>query len=133
MISGLLMKNTRNKPSSIKEIQISEHKRYSGPLSLLPEDLAKYDQVVPGAAERIIKMAESEMEHRHVQENRMSKSVIITTIISIIFAFLSVIILSGITFYALYKGYDTVAASIAVGAIAAVAGVFIFFKSKQNK
>lgn len=126
------MKNTRNKPSNMQEIQISEQTHYSGPLPL-PEDLAKYDQVVPGAAERIIKMAENEMEHRHVQENRMSKSVIITTIISIIFAFLSVIILSGITFYALYKGYDTVAASIAVGAIAAVAGVFIFFKSKQNK
>lgn len=120
------------KSQEVQGIQISEQTHYSGPLPR-PEDLAKYDQIVPGAAERIIKMAESEMEHRHTQENRMSKSIIWTTIISIFFAFLSVLILSGITLFALYKGYDTVAASIAVGSIAAVAGVFIFFKAKQNK
>lgn len=99
----------------------------------MPEDLAKYDQVVPGAAERIIRMAEEEMKHRHENDNRMARSIIRTTVISIVFAFLSVIILSLIVFFALYSGYDKVAGVIAVGSIAAVAGVFIFFKKSKDK
>ena len=100
---------------------------------VVPEDLEKYDQVVPGAAERIIRMAEKEMQHRHESDNRMMKSVIRTTAVSILFAFLSVVILSFLVYYALYRGYDKVAGAIAVGSIAAVAGVFIYFKKEQGK
>lgn len=78
-------------------------------------------------------MAEKEMVHRHDTENAMTKNAIRTTYLGITFAFLSVLVLSGSVLYALYKGFDTVAGSIAVGSIAAVAGVFIFFKSKQNR
>lgn len=46
---------------------------------------------------------------------------------------MSVLILSGSVVYALYRGFDTVAGSIAVGSIAAVAGVFIFFKAKKSR
>ena len=70
-------------------------------------------------------MAEKEMEHRHKNEDKTTKSIIITTVISIIFAFVSVLILCGIVIYSLYKGFGTVAGVIATGAIAAVAGVFI--------
>lgn len=38
--------------------------RHSGPLPA-PKTLAQYDHVVPGAAERIIQMAEREQAHRH--------------------------------------------------------------------
>lgn len=126
------MESKSKKQQSPQAIQISEQRHYSGPLPM-PEDLAKYDQVVPGAAERIIQMAEKEMQHRHENDNRMAKSVIWTTIISIIFAFLSVLILSSLVFFALDKGYDKVAATMAVGSIAAVAGVFIFFKKSKNR
>lgn len=111
-------------------VQVEQH--YSGPLPR-PEDLAKYDQIVPGAAERIINMAEREMDHRHKTDNKTTKNIVRVTLLGIIFAFISVLILSGLVGYALYKGFDSVAASIAVGSIAAVAGVFIFFKSKQRR
>lgn len=122
------------KPQTTNSIEISAERHFSGPLPR-PEDLEKYDKVVPGAAERIIKMAEEEMRHRHENDNRLSKGIMRTTIMSIVFAFISVLILSSIVVYSLYKGYSTVAASIAVGSIAAVASVFIFFKSssKSNK
>lgn len=123
------MKNT-NPVEKNQLIKVQEH--YSGPLPH-PDALARYDQIVPGAAERIIKMAEKEMGHRHSTEDRMTKNAIRTTYLGIIFAFMSVLILSGSVLYALYKGFDTVAASIAVGSIAAVAGVFIFFKTKGRK
>ena len=124
------------KPDPKKEARVEAVMRrsqsYSGPLPM-PEDLEKYDQVVPGAAERIIRMAEKEMQHRHESDNRMMKSVIRTTAVSILFAFLSVVILSFLVYYALYRGYDKVAGAIAVGSIAAVAGVFIYFKKEQGK
>jgi uncharacterized membrane protein len=41
--------------------------RYSGPLPA-PELFRQYDEVLPGAAERILKMAEREAAHRHEME-----------------------------------------------------------------
>ncbi len=42
----------------------------SGPLPA-PEQLAKYDEVVPGAADRIIAMAESNQTHRQENESKI--------------------------------------------------------------
>ena len=46
-------------------LQATAHR--SGPLPI-PEEFAHYDRVVPGAAERILRMAESELQHRHEVE-----------------------------------------------------------------
>lgn len=42
---------------------------YSGPLPP-PDDLKKYNEAAPDAAERIIKMAENEQQHRHDKEKK---------------------------------------------------------------
>ena len=41
---------------------------YSGPIPH-PDDLRRYDEIIPGAAERILRMAELENQHRHQQED----------------------------------------------------------------
>src|SRR3990167_6669765 len=46
---------------------------FSGPLPP-PETLKKFDEVVPGAAERIIKMAEGQFVHRTELEKLVIKS-----------------------------------------------------------
>jgi len=46
---------------------------FSGPLPP-PSVLSQYNQVVPGAAERIIAMAESQSEHRQQLENKVIES-----------------------------------------------------------
>ena len=43
---------------------------HSGPLPT-PQDFAGYNQILPGAAERILRMAEIEQAHRHEQEERI--------------------------------------------------------------
>ena len=79
-------------------------------------------------------MAENEALHRHRTENRLTFSYLLTTILGIIFAFFSVCIISYLVYYSLIKGFDKAAYIIAVGAIASVAGVFVFFKrAKKNK
>ena len=126
------MRNTKPAEKKVQTaVQFQQQQLYSGPLPQ-PEALEKYNQIVPGAAERILKMAEKEMEQRHKSDNMMTRNAIRTTYLGIVFAFISVIILSGLVFFALYKGSDTVAATIAVGSIAAVAGVFVFFRRRKN-
>ncbi len=112
-------------------IQISEAHHFSGPLPR-PEDLKKYDDILPGAAERIISMAENESRHRHESERRADKAAIGIAVAAIIAAFIAMLLLTGAVFYALYKGYQAVAGTIAVGAIAAVVGAFLF-KAKNPK
>lgn len=130
------MRNT-NKPKRADEKQIehisiaAQHRSFSGPLPP-PEDLAKYDQIVPGAAERIIGMAEAEMKHRHKNEDTVTRGIIHTTYLSAIFAFVVAISLAALAFYLAYKGSYTAAASVAVGSIAAVISAFVV-KSHSNK
>lgn len=50
-----------------------EISRYSGPLPK-PEDLAKYEQVLSGSADRIIRMAERQAEHRQKLEKVVVES-----------------------------------------------------------
>ena len=131
------MKNTSkqqqdNRQSSINAI-ISEQRTFSGPLPH-PEDLAKYDQIVPGAADRIIKMAENEMRHRHRNEDKLTNGMIWTTVLSMIFAFFIAAALAGLSFFLAYRGYYAASASVAVGSIAAVVSAFLLkSKSKDRK
>ncbi len=118
--------------SNIKIVRAEEQRQiFSGPLPH-PETLARYNEIVPGSAERILSMAEEEMRFRHKNESIITKNVTRTAVMGIIFAFISVIMLSSLVFYALLKGFDTVAGSIAVGSIAAVAGVFVFFRNNKK-
>ncbi|MDP9413523.1 MAG: DUF2335 domain-containing protein [Pseudomonadota bacterium] len=48
-------------------------KTHSGPLPA-PEDLAHYDAICPGAANRIITMAESNMGHRQAMERTLVRT-----------------------------------------------------------
>ncbi|MDU3583243.1 DUF2335 domain-containing protein [Clostridium sp. LQ25] len=59
---------------------------FSGPLPS-PDILYGYDRVVPGAADRIIKMAENQMSHRFEVENNILNMHSRNTLLGIICAF----------------------------------------------
>lgn len=105
---------------------------YSGPLPP-PDALIKYNEASPGAADRIIAMAEKEMAHRHKNEEKIIAERIRLSYVSIIMSFISVILLAVLVGYGLYLGADGVAVGAAIGAIASVAGLFIYAKVKQTK
>ncbi|MGN0957532.1 MAG: DUF2335 domain-containing protein [Selenomonas bovis] len=58
--------------------------------SILPdaEEFAKYDSVCPGAADRILKMAESQTEHRQRMENKDIDALNRDSRLGLIFAFI---------------------------------------------
>ncbi len=78
-------KNSEKKPDTEQVIQEIESMppdkkeavfsaiQFSGPLPPARE-LQAYEQVVPGSADRIIKMEEDEASHRRAQEQRLIKS-----------------------------------------------------------
>ena len=68
------------------EARITTVQQYSGPLPH-PNDLIRYNDAVPNAAERIIAMAESEMQHRHKQEEVLLRNRVRVTYVSIFFSF----------------------------------------------
>ena len=115
----------------VKQQTIIAESHHSGPLPA-PETLGLYDQITPGAAERIISMAEEEAKSRRHNERTTIKHTLIIAYLGIIFAFISVIIVSSLVYYAIYKSYEQTAAAIAVGCIAAVAGVFMFFRRSKK-
>ena len=56
-----------------QQVQFHQQKIHTGPLPT-PEDLQQYDLILPGAAERIINMAEIEQQHRHDLERKATTS-----------------------------------------------------------
>jgi uncharacterized membrane protein len=123
----------RDKP----QIVALQHQEYSGPLPP-PDALAMYDKIIPGAAERILKMAENEAAARHRREDKLTENEVMLTrnivrssYLGIFFAFASVVLLIALAYYALTAGYPAVATSIIVINLASVAGMFIFFRNRK--
>ena len=114
------------------DAKLTKVSQFSGPLPP-PESLIKYNEAVPNAAERIICMAEKEMQHRHENEKRLLKNRIRITYLSVVLSFISVIVLSVLVGFSLYYGASGTAVGVAIGAIASVAGLFVYAKAQQNK
>ena len=64
------MDGTASSPAGVSEhVRIAHHLEFSpGPLPR-QENLSGYEAIVPGAEERILRMAESHLAHRHDQES----------------------------------------------------------------
>lgn len=54
---------------TIAQVQQTRIEQHSGPIPS-PDVLAKYEQMLPGTAERIIRMAETQQSHNHTLERR---------------------------------------------------------------
>lgn len=104
---------------------------YSGPLPT-PAHLAQYDQILPGAAERILKMAEEQASHRRNLEAKVISSGISDSKKGLWFGFF--IGLSGflIVGYCAYLEFQFLAGIIAALDLGSLVGVFVY-GSKQKK
>lgn len=115
-------------PSSAEEARLvaySEH--HSGPLPP-PAVLQRYDQIVPGAAERIIKMAEEQSAHRRNVEQRVIYTNTLNSRLGVVFGF--IIGSLGITLPIIYKIPG--APIISVASLASLVGVFIHGTSQRR-
>ncbi len=143
--------NLPNKNKHVTKQQISiqqqHHKEefYSGPVPK-PDDLQKYEQIQPGFADRLLKMAEKEQIERFNINNKILSD---TKDVHLIeannhkrgqnYALLSIIIIVVLCGYCVYSGSPNNASAIAIGTLVAIVGVFISGKilkkdtSTENK
>ena len=105
---------------------------FSGPLPP-PEILRKFDEVVPGAAERIIKMAEDQSIHRKELEKKVIDSDIARSKWGQILGF--VIAIAGLAVSAIIVVYGSAIAGgiIGVGTLASLVGVFMYGSKTRSE
>lgn len=103
---------------------------FQGPLPP-PEILAGYDKVLPGAANRIISMAEKNQSHRHSLEAKVIPSGIVSERIGQIFAFLLYLGVLASGTYLVSTGKDTVGITELLGSTAAFAA--LYFRGQREK
>ena len=99
--------------------------QYSGPLPR-PIDLQEYDRVVPGSADRILKMAENQAIHRQQLEKTVisgdSKRAFCGLWIG---AFVALCVLGGAVFL-IFEGHDWAGSAIAGLDIVGLVSVFVY-------
>ena len=113
-------------------MKVAQAYSFSGPLPP-PEVLEKYNQCVPGLAERIITMAEQQSKHRQGLERTVVDS---NTFVQKVGPFLGFVVamtavVGGILL--ILKGKDGYGLAAIITALASLAGVFIYGKKKQRK
>lgn len=110
-------------------IQIS---RFTGPLPP-PEELAKYEQILAGAADRIIRMAEQQSKHRQSLEAVVIGGNATTQKwgLACAFAIAMSAIWGGI--WISLKGMSGAGLTAIIVALVSLVGVFVYGKSGQKK
>lgn len=105
---------------------------FSGPLPP-PELLVKYNDATPGAADRIIAMAEKQSSHRQELEKAVIEANCSTQRTGPVFGFIICMtaILGGV--YLIHSGKSPEGLTSIISALASLATVFILGRRKQEK
>lgn len=111
-----------------QEIQVMFAEGYSGPIP--PPDILKdYSKVLPGAPDRIIKMAENEADHRHEMDRKEHSERTLGQWFAIILTLAALLVVC----YAIKNGETIVASILAGTTIIALAVVFITGKFEKSQ
>lgn len=92
-----------------------------------------YERILPGSAERILKMAEEQAGHRHCLEKKISAAECRDSLLGIIFAFIIAITAIGGSVYAITMGAELGGGILGVGTIGGLVGVFIYGTRRNKK
>ena len=118
--------NLQKRPNNEnRELVVRETQTFSGPLPP-PEVLKKFDEVVPGAAERIIKMAEEQSAHRKELEKKVIDSDIARSkygqVLGFCIAIVGLVVLAFVSIF----GNAIAGGVIGVSTLVSLVGVFMY-------
>ncbi len=99
--------------------------QYSGPLPH-PDLLAGFEHVLPGSAERIVRMTEREQSQRHELETRQVRDAFWLGLTGQVFGLVVSVAGFALAGFAAYRGEQAVAVAVAGASLAALAGVFVY-------
>lgn len=128
-----MTKRNRNKPTTkTSKLELTRREEFAGPLPP-PLYLDKYEQILPGAADRIITMAECQSKHRQEIENKVISSDVRNSQLGLIFAFILGLAGLGSGFYLIYSG-KIIEGSIFGGiTIVSLTSTFIYGSRQRRK
>lgn len=123
-----------SKKEEVKEaLMVIRSETFSGPIPP-PEALEKYEQIQPGAADRILKMAEKQMEHRMSLENRVIGGQVQQGKRGQIFGFVLVFVCVAVAiFFAVYLQMNGFAATFLCVTMVTVVALFVTGKRTVSK
>jgi len=104
---------------------------YIGPLPTSKEFYG-YEQALPGAANRILAMAEQEADHRRKNENKIVQHSVQKSGLGQVFAFILALISLGLIFLSILKGQPVGAIVPAIIALSSLIAVFVGKKQNSN-
>lgn len=112
-----------------RQVQVQQ---WSGPLPS-PIDLKGYEEICPGAADRILSMAEKQNNHRIELETKVIRAQIGQGTSGQIFGFLIGLatVLGGV--FCVLQNHEAAETTIVVSGAASVASVFVYGKKQQQK
>lgn len=118
----------------VKKVTIFTRERivHVGPLPL-PEHFKKYEEILPGSAERILTMAENQSTHRQELEKCVIYSSTRNETLGVIFAFIIFMTTIGLGAWLLYNNKNVGGLATIASAVFGGVGVFIYGKKKQRE
>lgn len=105
---------------------------FEGPLPH-PSILKGYEEVLPGAADRIITMAEEQAGHRHDLEAKVIRFDELKSVVGLVFAFLIVIAAFAVGAYTALNGAPLFGGVISLAGLASVVGPFIYQRQREGR
>jgi len=105
---------------------------FSGPLPL-PNLIARYNEIIPNGAERIMAMAERQSAHREQMEARVVNGNVASQTRGSYFAFILALISIMGGFFLIYAGKNAQGLVAIIVSVGSLAGVFIYSKYEQRK
>lgn len=105
---------------------------FAGPIPPA-EELAKYEKILPGSADRILKMAEKQSTHRRELENKILESNIKTAATGQVFGFtiFTLALIAGVVLILLGKNGEGLVTSLS--SLAIIIGIFIYDRADKRQ
>jgi len=128
---GPLIPSTQRQQVVQRITQILLHsEQFSGPIAH-PRHLEEYDKIVPGSAERIVRMAEKAQDHNMSMEQKIVGAEISDQRLGMILGFLVLVILVGSAVWAGFAGNNVLAGLLLSTAV--VGSVAAFIKGRNGE
>lgn len=134
-------KNANSKNSQLARREVSQTKtqlaatveyHHMGPIPD-PMTLQKYEQICPGAADRIISMAEKQSDHRQEIEKKVIKSKTRDSLLGIISGFIIAIVTILCGTFVIYNGYVWSGTFLGSAGLVGLVAVFIYGTRENQK
>jgi uncharacterized membrane protein len=122
----------QKKQQIIRSVVVTMHKTYSGPLPD-PQTLAEYSEIIPNGAERIMQMAEKQLEHRIQMENKVVGGQMLQSNIGQILAFLIGLAALFASTYCIVSGYEWSGSLLGLAGLTGLVTAFIKGRDNQEK